>query len=242
MIGGYYLSKVKRVCAALFYFLFAAVFLLDIILEMSPRLIVPAQTKLLFAGILFLLLLAATLFCTANARNEQEKRAAVERLMWLLFALYVFNLTQVLFFDAGYGRQASYLHDLDGYDFYAPGINLQPLRTIMTYLDCWRRGVIVHVVFINLVGNLAAFAPFGYFLPAFFRAMRRWYVFLPSMAVLISLVELSQFFFRVGSCDVDDLILNLSGAALAFLLVRIPPVWRLLSRLRLTREGRTSTT
>lgn len=232
------MSKAKNACAVLFYGLFSAVFLLDILLEMSPRLIVPAHTKLLFAAALCLMLLAATALRVSNARSEAEKRAAAGRFVWLLFAVYVFNLTQVLFFDAGYGRQTPFLHDLDGFDFYAPGVNLRPLRTIMTYLDCWRRGVIVRIVFINLVGNIAAFAPFGYFLPALFRVMRRWYVFLPVTAALISLAELSQLFFHVGSCDVDDLILNLAGATLFYLVVRIPPVWRLLSRLRLTREER----
>ena len=50
------------------------------------------------------------------------------------------------------------------------------------------------------------------------------------MLAILLLVEGVQLFTGTGSCDVDDVILNLAGALLAYGMVAIPPVKRLLQK------------
>jgi glycopeptide antibiotics resistance protein len=38
-------------------------------------------------------------------------------------------------------------------------------------------------------------------------------------------VEVLQVYTGTGSCDVDDLILNLAGALLVFIVCRVTPLW-----------------
>ena len=83
---------------------------------------------------------------------------------------------------------------------------------------------------LNIGGNLAALSPLAFFLPLFWRPMRRAYVFLPTVVLTAAAIEALQFAFMRGSCDIDDLLLNAGGAVAVYLLLRIPPVSRLVRR------------
>ncbi len=78
---------------------------------------------------------------------------------------------------------------------------------------------------LNLAGNLIAFAPMGVFLPALFRWQRSIFFYTASLTLSITAVEVLQVYTGTGSCDVDDLILNLAGALLVFIICRIMPLW-----------------
>ena len=47
----------------------------------------------------------------------------------------------------------------------------------------------------------------------------------PAARVSITAVEVLQVYTGTGSCDVDDLILNLAGALLVFIVCRVTPLW-----------------
>lgn len=99
------------------------------------------------------------------------------------------------------------------------GANVQfvPGRTILYYLtlqENYRTG------FAQLGGNLLGFAPFGFLLPLFFRPARH-AGHLAMLAFSCSLgFELLQYITNFGSFDVDDVILNTSGAVCGFFLLR----------------------
>ena len=110
-------------------------------------------------------------------------------------------------------------------------INLEPLQTIRNYLLAYDNGNIsLRPVIINLLGNLAAFAPMGVFLPALFRWQRSIFFFTATLTLGITAVEVAQVYTGAGSCDVDDLILNLAGALIVFVICRITPVWKHICR------------
>lgn len=137
--------------------------------------------------------------------------------MWLLFLYYLWVLANMLFFDAAFGRDSA-----------AGGVNLEPLHTIHNYLRAYELGNIhLKFVVINLVGNVAAFAPMAFFLPNLFRSQHNLLVFLLTILLLVSAVEGIQYLTNTGSCDIDDLLLNTLGA-LAVWIILLP--WRLYAR------------
>ncbi len=95
--------------------------------------------------------------------------------------------------------------------------NLIPLATIGLYLRLIQQGRFLQHAFVNLVGNVVMFIPLGYLLPRIWKPMGRFFLFLLTMIGVIVWIELTQYFTLLGSCDVDDLILNLSGAILGYL-------------------------
>lgn len=173
--------------------------------------------KVFFAGG-FVALWTAVLYLNADGQPNGQRRQRIY--LRGLFCYYIWVLLNVLFFDAGFGRNAA-----------RTGVNLEPLLTIRNYLRAYSNGNFpLRLMLINLVGNLVAFAPMGVLLPALFHRMRNLFLFILVMSISICSVELIQLRTSTGSCDIDDLILNLTGALFVWLVVQIPAIKRKLYR------------
>lgn len=100
-------------------------------------------------------------------------------------------------------------------------INWRPLRTIRGFLWVLAHdsdGASRRYAWINLLGNLVLFLPWGLWLPMLREKMRKFGPFLLVTAATVLAVELTQYLTRLGVCDVDDLILNLTGAVAGWLI------------------------
>lgn len=99
-------------------------------------------------------------------------------------------------------------------------INLEPFKQIITYIvrynhynfDTW---------FFNLFGNIILFMPFTFLLPICFNKAKTLksslaYIFMFSLAI-----EVGQYIFGVGVSDIDDIILNVLGGLLGFLVYKV---------------------
>lgn len=97
-------------------------------------------------------------------------------------------------------------------------INLTPLKTLRLYLRLTEsaNGYYVRHAYINLIGNVVMFIPLGIFPPWIWRKMRSFIKTAAVAAAVIVTVELLQYVTLLGSCDVDDLILNLSGVIIGY--------------------------
>ncbi|MFP7298036.1 VanZ family protein [Neobacillus niacini] len=91
-------------------------------------------------------------------------------------------------------------------------INLIPFSTISLYLSGTVNGLIS---FYNLGANIALFIPFGIFLKLKEHTQIQ-QIFIPLLS--ISLIELLQYITERGSLDIDDLILNVLGFFIGYLL------------------------
>lgn len=102
--------------------------------------------------------------------------------------------------------------------------NPVPLRTIRRFSRLLKppvRPYLLRIAIRNLLGNIVLFIPLGYFLPAVSASLRKFYLTFLSVVIIITTIELAQLFFMVGTCDIDDLILNLLGASLGYGLFRL---------------------
>ncbi len=141
---------------------------------------------------------------------EAAVRRGIRLSGFCLLLLYLTGLVYFLFFAEGYGRGLAGA----AYDY-----NLLPFREIRRYL-LYRRLLGTRSVMLNIVGNIAGFIPFGALVPLLSRSVRRaWKTGLLCMEVSV-LIEVSQLLFRVGCCDVDDVILNTAGGLLGYLVYR----------------------
>ena len=63
----------------------------------------------------------------------------------------------------------------------------------------------------NLLGNLLPFIPFGFLLPIAYPRIKTFFkVFLVGMFAVL-FIEIFQYMTRLGSFDIDDIILNMVG-------------------------------
>lgn len=134
---------------------------------------------------------------------QKKKRKAVAIHLFLIYFVVLFYF---LFFSEKMGRTFSERT----YHY-----NLVPFREIKRFITYYRV-LGVETVLLNIAGNIAAFIPFGVFLPIFSKRCRYfWNTALYSLELSL-LVELLQLITRVGSFDVDDLILNTVGGMLGY--------------------------
>jgi len=136
------------------------------------------------------------------------------------FLIYICVLYSVLF-----SRRGGTGFSMPTMQYLRFNANFIPFKTIWTYFNMLTDGGAFTLIAIrNLVGNLFLFLPFGLYLPFFMRKMNRLSFFVFSVAGLIIVVEIMQGLIRRGSIDVDDLILNLSGALIGFVLCNHTPI------------------
>ena len=142
--------------------------------------------------------------------SRQTKRC-IKFGSFVLLILYIAVLIYVCFLSEDYGRDVvtSYYR----YNF----IPFKEIRRFYIYRDV----VGIRAFLANLFGNVLAFMPFGFFMPILRLRLRKWYCMLGMTFLLSLMIEITQLLTRVGSFDVDDLILNTSGGILGYLLFYI---------------------
>ncbi len=135
------------------------------------------------------------------------------------FVLYIITMLWLLF---GQRIEPGGIGGLSGE--FANNLNLVPFKTIMWFVGLPKITndpyLLTHA-FINLVGNVVLFIPLGYMLPENLPKINRLWKMLLWVFTAMVLVEVLQLFTGLGSCDVDDVILNLSGAVVGYLIWRI---------------------
>lgn len=128
----------------------------------------------------------------------------------LLFVCYLVFILYFLLISDWYGRGEL----LPDYTY-----NLELFKEINRF---WTHREILgdFIVFANLAGNIIIFIPFGFTLPM--ASKYRDFIATCSYSFTLSLVvELFQLLTRVGSFDVDDLLLNTLGGAIGYILMII---------------------
>lgn len=141
----------------------------------------------------------------------REKQARWLRFLGkVLFVFYIAFLVYFLCFAEWYGRTG----DLGEYRY-----NLEPFKEIKRFIE-YREELGTFAVFANLFGNILIFVPYGFLISIFTRWGRFFRTFFWSLGLSLG-VELFQLITRVGSCDIDDLMLNTLGGIMGWFLFMI---------------------
>lgn len=131
------------------------------------------------------------------------KKNRHRKLGLVLFVLYLVLLTYFLFFAEEMGRSPGNRQE---YTY-----NLVLFKEIIRFWT-YRKTLGWRAVLLNLAGNMVAFMPFGFFLPEIWDQVNHWYTITLLGFVFSLCIETTQLVCRVGSFDVDDLLLNTVGA------------------------------
>ena len=137
-----------------------------------------------------------------------------------IFAV-LFGIYCAVMFFLRFNRAGAF-EGVDYWEQVSMSCSLTPFHTIRQYLRLWNLNPQLHrLAVINLVGNVVMFIPPGTLLPLVFRRLRSfWKTMLCTTGIIIA-VELTQLFTLLGSCDIDDLILNLLGASIGYFFYRL---------------------
>ena len=156
---------------------------------------------------------------------------------FLVYIIMIFNLT---LFDELYGRQGlitiNWNRELLN-KYFNNSFNVIPFRTIRLFINGYNNGIVTKHAFVeNIFGNILAFIPFALFIPLIFKRVNKYYKFLIIMVIIVLQIEILQFITMSGACDIDDVILNLLGASIAYLIFRQEDIYKLLNKVFLLKE------
>ena len=148
-----------------------------------------------------------------------KKKLSTTPFWRFLFLLYCAVMLWLLFC-----RSNSWNSELPYEEQLRQNTNLIPFLTIQNYLYVLSRpssSYMLRHCFINLAGNIILFIPVGWLLPRLWQQQRNFFRFFTTCLGTIFLVEVLQLFTLLGRFDVDDIILNLLGMTLGFILQAI---------------------
>lgn len=129
-----------------------------------------------------------------------KKRKRIRGLGKVLFVLYILFIIYFLIFSEWYGREGV----MEEYHY-----NLVLFKEIKRFWE-YREQLGMFAVFTNLFGNILIFVPFGFFMPMASKYRSLFSTLFYSFGLSLC-VETFQLFSKVGSFDVDDLLLNTIG-------------------------------
>lgn len=153
-----------------------------------------------------------------DARNVvKNKRRMFYILHSIAFIIYLINLTYQLFLNPALRHVNALSH-----------VNISPLKTIFLYYNAYTRHTLpIKNIILNMIGNVMLFMPFGYFMYVLFKPMRSFLPYFFFFLLVIIGVEGIQDIWKVGSADIDDIILNMSGVLILYIVLKIPFIKKL---------------
>lgn len=128
----------------------------------------------------------------------------LKKTTYILFILYFFFLGYLLFIRGINYQDTEFLT-----------VNFIPLSTMKRYFGLLVIGEYRDFI-INIIGNIVVFIPVGFFVIS--RMFKKRIVILIVMTLGIPIIiEMIQYLFSVGIMDIDDVILNVLGILIGYL-------------------------
>lgn len=215
-------NKIYKILSIVLYVVSFFILLFCIKVRSISNIYISTNFKLLLYFISCVLIYISGLILVKKL-NYNKKVLKINLIVFTI--IYTIIICIFTLFDELYGRNGLILIEwnkdlLDVYSKYS--LNLVPFDTIKLFTYGYINEIVSFKNFaINIFGNLCVFMPYGIFLPLIFKNMRKYYKFLMTMIFIVIAIELLQFVTMSGSCDIDDLILNVLGASIVYFIFKI---------------------
>lgn len=152
--------------------------------------------------------------------DQKRKKALWKELFYVLLIFYLALLIHFTLLGDSMGRNIFNILNWnpESFDQYIrQSVNLVPFTTIRLFIRASQNGTLPFgSIALNLLGNFAVLMPIPLFMRILFRqhhTARKVFAVVLGTSLLI---EILQFVFLTGSCDVDDVLLNVSGAMIFY--------------------------
>lgn len=215
-------KKINLTLSILFYIFALLGILFYVTIEFTKTIMLSELGSLFFLGTSCIFLYFGAFFLSKKRKNNQPMKIN----LWIFFFMYLLLLITLTLFDPMWGRNGlSISWSFETFKQYLDTrFNIIPFTTIFGYLKSFDSLYATRTIFYNLLGNFVAFMPMAFFLPLLFPKQKKWKNFVLTIVFMVLGIELTQLITLSGSCDIDDLILNVSGACLFYGFLNIPTI------------------
>lgn len=143
-----------------------------------------------------------------SKRNIIEFSNKAKIIFTFLFVVYFLILIKIVLL-----KEVSITDILNGEIMTFSSYNIIPFYT---FYDLIQWGTVSFRALANIAGNVVIFAPLGFLLPIIIGKLQRISYILFVGFLLSTFFELIQYIFKIGSSDIDDIILNVLGCAIGY--------------------------
>lgn len=132
-------------------------------------------------------------------------RKKIKGLEKYLFVVYIVILIYLLFLEREIDPEV--------------GVNYEPFYSFKMFYPLLKSDYMPYryLAFENLFGNILMFIPMGFYLPSLFKKQKKFLVMLLTVICISTSIECIQFFTKLGTTDIDDIILNVFGAIIGYI-------------------------
>lgn len=183
----------------LFYVLSILTFLIYLKFEYDPNIELNYFIRLSLIIIASIFIIIGNLIYSNNYVEKLEDKNKIKKFsLSIIFIYYIILLFNMVIF-ARYNTINSF--------------NLIPFKSI---IEIFNNGNIYSII-INILGNLLIFMPLEYFIIELFEINKFLLNFISSFLIIL-IIEIIQYIFKVGVLDIDDLILCTLGMMLFYII------------------------
>ena len=155
---------------------------------------------------------------------EEKKTVKIMRgFLFMLFGFYIISLLDFTLIDENFGRNIFNFLSWDKaafYEYINGSTNIIPFATVKLFIrGYFEDNLTLWDTTVNLIGNFIALMPLPFFTAIFLSSSKPYSKMLIIVVLAAVSIELLQFLLLTGSCDIDDVILNSSGAMLFYYLI-----------------------
>lgn len=194
----------------------------------NGRLMMHLEGVIIFTLVICIPLMISAVLSILSIDQVKKRHQVAKGFAIFIGFIYVMILVNILFLndrDHSGRTSISIIHNL------RYNSNFIPFYTIGCYIIAWIKATVNQsTILINIVGNSLIFAPMGMLLPSLFIKQRKIKTFLITMLIMLICAECIQIIFGVGSCDIDDIILNMTGAYIFYKIWKLKSCQRILSK------------
>ncbi len=229
----------KKILSIIFYILAIFLGIVFLMIEFNHNIIFEDIGMVLIFGFGCLFLYLGSLFLSKHYNNNKPMKIN----LWIFFSLYLILLTVLTLFSSSWGRNGfTFLSPFnkDFITYFKNSINLIPFKTIISFIKQFDSMYSSKTIFLNILGNFIALMPFAFFLPMLFESEKIFKKFIITIILIVLGIELIQLLTSSGRFDIDDFILNISGATLMYFLLKIKDINKLIRKIFLLEKNKIS--
>lgn len=223
----------NKILSIILYSLFVLLIIAYILIEFFIKNTYNPLVRIMLLLIIVILSYFGAFFGTKYNVKYKNAYYKINLIIW--FILYIIFLLKLTLLDTYYFRNGFLLvkwNKVVLYDYYYNVVNLIPFRMIIKlFIEYFDGNLSLTLLIQNIIGNFVVCMPFAFFLPRLFKSQNRVKIFVLTMIIIVSFIELSQFLTLSGTFDIDDYILNISGALIIYKLLKIKSVEKFINKI-----------
>ena len=223
-------EKIFKLSSIIIFILCIVIISSYLLSEFSNKIVIDIEQKIIILSIFSVMLYLSSVLYNISTHNKYKFKI-VKITNLILFSVYLYLLILVTFFDSLLGRNISSItilnrEEINSYIDY--GFNIVPFKTIISYITRLLNGNLNLSIFIkNIGGNLIMLMPFALFI-LILNDKIKLKSFIKTVFIVSLCIEVLQFITQSGSCDIDDIILNVLGATIMIRILQTKKIKRLI--------------